>query len=418
MFPFIRDSGPFLNLLPFPTAGSGFVTVTNGTVSISGTQITLPATSSGSLVGAVYGVEFGIGVSAGYVWSENVAGAASSQTITIDISTYGGTTSSTVNARTYYNLDPLDDPATRVYSPMLVPLVNSASLSGTTTEGQTLTGANGVIVGGYQMTLSQSWSACNTAGTSCTPISGQTATTLVLSASEVGDTIKYIKTATNTAGSGLATSNASAVVAAGSSPVVFDAVSTASQVSATSISWTHTPSGTPTKVFACIGHFDNTDTITSVTYGGNAMTLVGSVANPSSEVASIYSLASPPSGAQTVTVNMSASALINARGISFTGGDASTAIRGTGTTNSGTSTAAQVTQASATDDLVLAFCVADDNTTTLTPAGTETQRGTNFSAFTIFSAATFTDAGAASVSMDVTLSTFRQWGIVACSVKS
>ena len=61
MFPFIRDSGPFLNLLPFPTAGSGFVTVTNGTVSISGTQITLPATSSGSLVGAVYGVEFGIG---------------------------------------------------------------------------------------------------------------------------------------------------------------------------------------------------------------------------------------------------------------------------------------------------------------------------------------------------------------------
>ena len=218
MFPFVRDSGPFLNLLPFPTAGSGSVTVTNGTVSISGTQITLPATSSGSLVGAVYGVEFGIGVSAGYVWSENVAGAASSQTITIDISTYGGTTSSTVNARTYYNLDPLDDPATRVYSAMLVPLVNSASLTGTTTEGQTLTGANGIIVGGYPMTLTQQWQRCNSGGSSCSNITGETATTYLLAAADVGNTIKYTKTATNTAGSGSATSNASAVVASSISP--------------------------------------------------------------------------------------------------------------------------------------------------------------------------------------------------------
>jgi len=213
MFPSFRDSGPFLNLLPFPTGGGSSVTVTPGTPSVVGTEITFPATSDRSLVGAVYGVEFGIGVSAGYVWSESVAGAASSQTITIDIATYGGTTSSVVNARLYYNLDPLDDPSTRVYSAMLAPIVVSASLSGTTTEGQTLTGANGIIVGGYQMTLSQSWSACNTAGTSCTPITAGTATTYVLTASEVGDTIKYTKTATNTAGSGSATSAASAVVA-------------------------------------------------------------------------------------------------------------------------------------------------------------------------------------------------------------
>lgn len=390
----------------------------NGTVSVSGTEITFPATSSGSLVGYVYGVEFGIGIGAGYVWSENVAGAASSQTITIDIASYGGTTSSVVNARTYYNADPADDPASRVYSAMLAPIVVSASLSGTTTEGQTLTGANGIIVGGYQMTLSQSWSACNTAGTSCTPITAGTATTYVLTASEVGDTIKYTKTSTNSAGSGSATSNASAVVAAASSPVAFDAVSTASQVSGTSISWTHTPSGTPTKVFACIGHFDNTDTISSVTYGGNAMTLVASVVNTSSEVASIYALASPPSGAQTMEVTMGSSTLINARGISFTGGDATTAIRGSGSTNSGTSTAAQVTQSSATDDMVLAFCVADDNTTTQTAASGETARGSTFTCFTIFSAQTFTAPGATSVSMDVTLSTFRQWGIVSCSVKS
>lgn len=218
MFPAFRDSGPFLNLLPFPTGGGSSVTVTPGTPTVVGTEITFPSTSSGSLVGAVYGVEFGIGVGAGYVWSENVAGAASSQTITIDIASYGGTSSSTVNARIYYNLDVLDDPSTRVYSAMLAPIVVSASETGTTTEGETLTGANGIIVGGYQMTLSQSWSACNTAGTSCTPITAGTATTYVLTASEVGDTIKYTKTATNTAGSGSATSNASAVVASAGDP--------------------------------------------------------------------------------------------------------------------------------------------------------------------------------------------------------
>lgn len=219
MFPFIRDSGPFLNLLPFPTAGSGFVTVTNGTVSISGTQITLPATSSGSLVGAVYGVEFGIGVSAGYVWSENVAGAASSQTITIDISTYGGTTSSTVNARTYYNLDPLDAPATRVYSAMLVPLVNSASINDTTpTEGDTLTGSAGIIVGGYPMTLTQAWQQCDSGGANCSAIGGATATTYLVTSGNVGNTLKYQQTATNSAGSGSATSAATSVVASGLNP--------------------------------------------------------------------------------------------------------------------------------------------------------------------------------------------------------
>jgi len=215
------NGGPFLAMRgPFITAagGSAAPVVTPDTPSVTGTEITFPATSSGSLVGALYGVEFGIGVGAGYVWSESVAGAASSQTITIDIATYGGTTSSVVNAREYYNLDLGDDPSMRVYSAMLAPIVVSASLSGTTTEGETLTGANGIIVGGYQMTLTQSWAACNTAGTSCTPISGQTATTLVLSAAEVGDTIKYTKVATNTAGSGSATSNASAVVISGVSP--------------------------------------------------------------------------------------------------------------------------------------------------------------------------------------------------------
>lgn len=271
MFPAFRDGGPFLGLLPFPTGGGANTPiVTPGTPSVVGTEITFPATSDLSLVGAVYGVEFGIGVGAGYVWSENVAGAASSQTITIDIASYGGTTASVVNAREYYNLDPLDDPSTRVYSAMLAPIVVSASETGTTTEGQTLTGANGIIVGGYQMTLSQSWSACNTAGTSCTPISGATATTLVLTASEVGDTIKYTKTATNTAGSGSATSAASAVVtAAGASLVQNTGVTTATGTRNTGVALTFTfGSSVPVNNFVVVIARSDDPTCTLAIAGG------------------------------------------------------------------------------------------------------------------------------------------------------
>jgi len=403
-------------MIPQFSAPTG-ISVAPGTPSVVGTEITFPATSSGSLVGALYGVEVGIGVGAGYVWSESVAGAASSQTITIDIATYGGTTSSVVNAREYYNLDLGDDPSTRVYSAMLAPIVVSASLSGTTTEGETLTGANGIIVGGYQMTLTQSWAACNTAGTSCTPISGQTATTLVLSASEVGDTIKYTKTATNTAGSGSATSNASAVVASASSPVVYDNFSTSSQVSDTVNSWTHTPTGTPTKVFVGITWFNSADSISSVTYGGVAMSLVQTVTNGATEVAAIYGLLSPSAGAQTVTVTWGSTAVSRCGAVSVTGGDTTTLVRGTSATNTGSSTTPSVVQTSDAVDLVFAIMAADDSNSSPISPGASVDERWDLAAFTALASWGVTKAGAASVTVNGTLSNFNAWGIAACSIK-
>lgn len=398
------------------------VIVTPGVPTIVGTEITFPATSDGTLVGAVYGVEFGVGVGAGYVWSENVAGAAVSQTITIDIATYGGTTSSTVNARIYYNLDVLDDPSTRVYSAMLAPIVVSASETGTTTEGETLTGANGIIVGGYQMTLSQSWSACNTAGTSCTPITAGTATTYVLTASEVGDTIKYTKTATNSAGSGSATSAASAVVASSVVPLVLDTNAKGAQAQPTIASpyqYTFTPNNPPTKVFVGVGYFDTTGSITGVTYGGQAMTAQGAAINTGTNIyLRVYELLNP-TDTNAALIEVTVSEDFTGMGISvvsFTGGDTAATIRGSITTATGDSTSMTVTQSSATDDIILAFGInaVDSNTLTYS-AGTKV--GTDAAVYTQFLRTVGQRAGAASAAVTASCSLSR-WLMWSMSVKS
>jgi hypothetical protein len=80
------------------------------------------------------------------------------------------------------------------------------SITGTTTQGQTLTTSNGSWSGsptgfGYQ------WRDCNTSGASCTNITGATSSTYTLTATDVGDTLRAVVTATNAGGSTAATSN-------------------------------------------------------------------------------------------------------------------------------------------------------------------------------------------------------------------
>ena len=87
------------------------------------------------------------------------------------------------------------------------------TIGGTTTEGQTLTATAGTWSGsptsfGYQ------WQDCNSSGTSCSNKSGATSASYVLSASDVGHTMRVVVTATNGGGSTVATSVASASVAA------------------------------------------------------------------------------------------------------------------------------------------------------------------------------------------------------------
>jgi subtilisin family serine protease len=95
--------------------------------------------------------------------------------------------------------------------------VNTAppSISGGTQSGQTLTSTTGSwsespISFGYQ------WQRCNSAGASCSPISGATAQTYLLGSPDVGSTVRVAVTASNSAGSSApASSSQTAIVAQG-----------------------------------------------------------------------------------------------------------------------------------------------------------------------------------------------------------
>ena len=86
------------------------------------------------------------------------------------------------------------------------------AVTGTAKSGQTLTTANGTWSGTATITYTRQWKRCNSAGASCTNISGATATTYTLAASDVGFTVKATWTATNSLGSATADTPLSAVV--------------------------------------------------------------------------------------------------------------------------------------------------------------------------------------------------------------
>jgi hypothetical protein len=87
------------------------------------------------------------------------------------------------------------------------------AISGTTTEGQTLSVSTGTWTAsptGY----AYQWEDCNASGESCSGISGASTTSYTLSTSDVGHTLRVIVTATNEGGSTPATSTATALIAA------------------------------------------------------------------------------------------------------------------------------------------------------------------------------------------------------------
>jgi len=82
-------------------------------------------------------------------------------------------------------------------------------ISGTTTQGHRLTTTNGTWTGSPTSFVYE-WQDCNSTGGSCSSISGATSASYILTANDVGDTIRVVVTATNSGGSTPATSTATA----------------------------------------------------------------------------------------------------------------------------------------------------------------------------------------------------------------
>ena len=125
-------------------------------------------------------------------------------------------------------------------------------VSGQAVQGQTLTASEGMWSNspasyGYQ------WQDCNTGGAGCVNIGGATGSGYTLAGSDVGDTVRVMVTATNSAGSGSAPSSATATVTAASSggggsapsnsgaPVISGTVEPGGTLSVSPGSWTNSP---------------------------------------------------------------------------------------------------------------------------------------------------------------------------------
>jgi hypothetical protein len=156
-------------------------------------------------------------------------------------------------------------------------------------------------------------------------------------------------------------------------------------------------------------------TIDSVTIGGNTMTSIGAAADGSNngELIQGFYYANPGTGNQSVVVDPSTGSLNRAAvvvAISLSGVDQTTPTSGYTTTGSGiaTSTEADVTVSSATDNLVLVAAACEAAVTFTADTGTERadiQRTTNGN----ISMCVSTEAGAASVATQHTIISAQRW---------
>ena len=87
------------------------------------------------------------------------------------------------------------------------------SISGTTTEGQKLTGDRGVW-SGSPTDYNDNWRRCDATGASCSNISGSGGDTYTLTSADVGNTVRFQVGAQNADGRTFASSAATAVIAA------------------------------------------------------------------------------------------------------------------------------------------------------------------------------------------------------------
>jgi Ig domain of plant-specific actin-binding protein len=89
------------------------------------------------------------------------------------------------------------------------------AISGTATQGQTLTTTNGTWTSATTVTYTYQWERCDSAGNNCAAISGATSTTYVLAAADAGHKLRATVKATNSTGSNSASSATVGPVATG-----------------------------------------------------------------------------------------------------------------------------------------------------------------------------------------------------------
>lgn len=199
--------------------------------------------------------------------------------------------------------------------------------------------------------------------------------------------------------------------------VAFDAATDGTSGAASSISVTHTATGTDRAAFAGGGAVDGSpDLVSSGTYGGTGMTERWDAVFATFYTHFGLTLVAPATGAQTVTVNFagqngnSSLAVVTATGV-----DQTTPF-GTAATATGNSTTPSVNVSAATDDLVVDNLIYVGTGTATHGAG-QTERTSNTAVGSEFGHYTTTEAGAATVTMDHTIAS-NNWAIGGIAFKT
>ncbi|MGE3856644.1 MAG: LysM peptidoglycan-binding domain-containing protein [Dehalococcoidia bacterium] len=178
----------------------------------------------------------------------DIAGATAS-TYVLVLADVGGTVRSQVTATNGVGSTAATSAQTAVIAP-LPPPSNTVppTISGTTTQGEQLTAANGTWLG--TPTFTYQWRRCDAAGNNCVDIGGATAQTYTLVLADVGGTVRVVVTGTNGAGNANATSAQTAVIAAlpppsNTVPPVISGTTTVGQtLTTTNGTWLGTPTFT------------------------------------------------------------------------------------------------------------------------------------------------------------------------------
>jgi hypothetical protein len=138
---------------------------------------------------------------------------ANAKTYTLQSADVGDTIRVTVTATNADGSAKATSAPTAIVSDAAAPKNTAApTVSGTTTVGSKLTGTNGSWSGNPSR-YTYAWSRCDASGSSCAAISGATSTSYTLTQADVGTTLRFAVTASNSAGSTTATSVPTAVVA-------------------------------------------------------------------------------------------------------------------------------------------------------------------------------------------------------------
>ncbi len=202
-----------------------------------------------------------------------------------------------------------------------------------------------------------------------------------------------------------------------------DAVSTASAGNASTLSWSHTVSGTNRLLIVSVAMGPTAAiTVSGITYGGAALTLIGVADNtccsPGRPRVEMWRLVAPATGANTVVVTLSgANGSVIGTAVSYTGVDQTTPL-GTFANTSGSTATPSVTVTSAAGELVQDALGWETALNTATVAAGQTQQWNVTTAPNDKArSGGSTEAGAASVVMSWTLSGASRWSQGGVSIK-